>query len=76
VAGERGGDTRAGAPPGQVEPAADQVPLGQRGAAEAAASAAADGKPAELRPAPGRKAPADELLCTICGLTACWQKPR
>ena len=24
---------------------------------------------------PPAKKPADELLCTICGLTACWTKP-
>jgi hypothetical protein len=24
---------------------------------------------------PPAKQPADELLCTICGLTACWTKP-
>jgi hypothetical protein len=32
-------------------------------------------QPTTSAAAPARKAP-DELLCTICGLKACWMKPQ
>jgi hypothetical protein len=74
VAGERGGDTRAGAPAERVDRVSGQATPEQQGADEASAGSA--GATAEQQTAPRSRAPADELLCTICGLTACWQKTR
>jgi hypothetical protein len=74
VAGERGGDTRAGAPAERVDRVSGQATPEQQGADEA--SAASTVGPTERGTAPRSGAPADELLCTICGLTACWQKTR
>lgn len=46
---------------------------------EARAPSAASDMRSPERPVPPNPAPAssppDELLCTICGLTACWKKP-
>jgi hypothetical protein len=41
---------------------------------DATAPSIAAERPTPPAPAPVPGAP-DELLCTICGLTACWKKP-
>jgi len=48
---------------------------GERAATGESAQAEATGRPAESDGAPQPKAPYDDLLCTICGLKACWMTP-
>jgi hypothetical protein len=42
---------------------------------DAAGEQAGAATPAERASPPRRRTPPDELLCTICGLKACWQAP-
>jgi hypothetical protein len=54
---------------------AGQVSAGQSGADPVVGESEERVEPATAAPAPPTKGPYDDLLCTICGLKACWMTP-